>query len=188
MCTLWLRAVYYYFIIVLPDTMKITPNLISNNCVWFNLIHVRLFAISYSPDTARKTNWIIFKLYFTKSFPPRLAGWLLYTAFASFVWFNMAPTTTCTAIIECVPVLMSVLVHLLRCISAIHSRHADLPTMLHNRNTSHKKYHIFTHSSSSENFCNSIKYELTATVRQRLRWKNNARRKVMHKTQTRRSK
>lgn len=55
-----------------------------------------------------------------------------------------------------------------------------------NNNTFHSGQN--TCSSSSENFCNSINSELTATVRQRQRWKSNARRKIMLKMQIRRSK
>lgn len=44
------------------------------------------------------------------------------------------------------------------------------------------------HSLNRENFCNNIKFELTATARQRPRWKSNERRKITLKIQIRRSK
>lgn len=43
-------------------------------------------------------------------------------------------------------------------------------------------------SLSKRNFCNSIKYELTATVKQRQQWKNNGKRRAMHRMLIRRSK
>lgn len=44
------------------------------------------------------------------------------------------------------------------------------------------------HSSSKRNSCNSIKFVLTVTARQRPQWKNSARRKIMHRMQIKRSK
>lgn len=62
---------------------------------------------------------------------------------------------------------------------------SDSPTTSATTTTITTMCHI---SSSKGNFCNNIKYELTATAKQRLLWKSNERRKIMPKIQIRRSK
>lgn len=163
----------------------------------------------------RKTNWIILKLYFT-SFICSLANWLLYTRYLlhlcdpttlnqnPFNRYNIKHLCYCTSLL---PPSMLLLLDLnwIGLDDFVNRMHPDTlasvylltffgnsfpTTMLHKQ---HIPFHpiqknIYAHSSSSVNSCNSIKYELTATVRQRPLWKSNARRKIMPKMQIRRSK
>lgn len=92
-----------------------------------------MFVFSLSLDTlsvcaTRKTNWIILKLYFPKSFLFRLTGWLLCTTFASFVWTNITwskpiqPLQHQTLVCYCNTLLLSLLLLLLLDINVHWSR------------------------------------------------------------------